>query len=323
MVSRFANGTYQLLVDFRIRGLEIREMELSRSAGGAMVYFGSLKKALLQSCPYLVVLVLPLAQLLRGRRDTSALGVACLVPATYFAVYAAFAWHGGMALNLRYFLPIFPLTSILTAYAWRELTEGLPAAWHRAAIFAGLGTATLYLLLVASRELPLEQQEGVILSFPLVLALVVLALALGSALTRGQGRVRLRGATLSALSVSLVWAAMVAFTYDLPTAYQLRRDRAELSSTIAGFIEPDSVIFATSGDWYYGLLSHQRVRIAVPTYDDYRDFQPLARFRLQASRPVYIWLDPAMERAVRSISGSIRPWNERSAGADCSSRSPR
>ncbi|MDH3595975.1 MAG: hypothetical protein OEM93_14120 [Rhodospirillales bacterium] len=298
MVSRLANGTYQLLFDFRIRGLEIREMELSRSAGGGMVYFGSLKKALLQSCPYLVVMVLPLAQLLSGRRDTLALGVACLVPATYIGVYAFFAWHGGMVLNLRYFLPIFPFTSLLTAYAWRELTEDLPAAWHRAAIFAGLGTSALYLLFVASRDLPLEQQEGVILSFPMALALVVLALALGSALTRGQGRVRLRGATLLALSVSLIWAAMVAFTYDLPRAYQLRSERAELSNTIAGLIEPDSVIFATSGDWYYGLLSHQRVRIAVPTYDDYRDFQPLARFHLEASRPVYVWLDPVMERAV-------------------------
>lgn len=297
-VSRWANGTYQLLVDFRIRGLEIREMALTRSPGGGMVYFGSLKKALLQSCPYLVVLVLPLAELLRGRRDTLALGVACLVPAIYFAAYAAFAWHGGMALNLRYFLPMFPFTSILTAYAWRELTEDLPAVWHRAAIFAGLGMAALYLLFVASRELPLEQQEDLILSLPLALALVVLVLAPGSALARGQARVRLRSATLSALSVTLAWAAMTAFTYDLPTAYKLRRDRAELSNAIAGLIEPDSLIFATSGDWYYGLLSHQRVRIAVPTYDDYRDFHSLARYHLQASRPVYVWLDPVMERAV-------------------------
>lgn len=50
-VGKPLNGAYQLIVDFRIRDLDIKEGGLSRSQGGGMVYIGRLKKSLLQSCP--------------------------------------------------------------------------------------------------------------------------------------------------------------------------------------------------------------------------------------------------------------------------------
>ncbi|MDZ7666358.1 MAG: hypothetical protein U5K27_13730 [Desulfotignum sp.] len=62
MIWNTLNGAYQLLVDFRIgdTGIKRRFSRLSRSEGGGMVYVGGLtKKSLLQSCPYLVMLVIP------------------------------------------------------------------------------------------------------------------------------------------------------------------------------------------------------------------------------------------------------------------------
>ena len=77
VLSRLAHGVYQLVVDLRIRDLAILEGALSRGPGGGMIYMGALKKSLLQSCPYLVVLLVVLLQLLRSGKDAAALSSPC------------------------------------------------------------------------------------------------------------------------------------------------------------------------------------------------------------------------------------------------------
>ncbi len=51
------------------------------------------------------------------------LSLLLLVPATFIAVCGYFAWPGGHALNLCYFLPTIPFMSILACYVWREIAE--------------------------------------------------------------------------------------------------------------------------------------------------------------------------------------------------------
>ena len=298
MVSRFANGAYLLLVDLRIRDLGITEGGLSRGPGGGMVYLGGLKKALLQSCPYLVVLALPLATLARGHKDGFALGLLFLVPAVYIAAYAYFAWHGGQAFNLRYFVPVLPFTSILTAYAWHEATRDLSHRCRRAAVVAGLSTVVLYLFLFASREPTLAQQESVILTLPLVIALAISALLIARPLVGGKLRTSLRGMTGVALAVGLAWASMIALTYDAPRAHLWRKQRADFARNLAPHIESDSILFVPNGDRFYSLLEGRRLRLATPDYDDYRDFRALVDFHLEAGRPVYLWLNRTLSQAI-------------------------
>jgi hypothetical protein len=114
MIWKTLNGTYQLIFDFRIRDLDIKEGGLTRSMGGGMVYLGGLKKSLLQSCPYLVILVIPILRIIKCDKDSRSLILLFLIPLAYIGFYSySGGWHGGMSLNLRYFVPILPFFSIL------------------------------------------------------------------------------------------------------------------------------------------------------------------------------------------------------------------
>ena len=291
LAIRLAAGLYQLLVDLRIRDLAILEGGLSRGPGGSMVYIGAMKKSLLQSCPYLVVLLLPLAHLLRPGANRLALTLLFLAPASYIGALAYFAHHGGQALNLRYFVPILPFTAILTAYAWRELTGGEDTPWRRLPAFAGIAMAALYFLFASPGVSELERQELVFLSIPLVLAGGLLIVTVGTLATGSQGGRPVRRLTAAGLMAALVWAGLVAFTYDLPRSYILRQQRAAFAETLAPRIEEDSLLFVYSGGPFFGLFERGRVRIATPSYDDYRNFAGLVAFHLEAGRPVYAWLD--------------------------------
>lgn len=300
-VAKLASGAFQLLVDMRIRDPGIAEVALSRGPSGGMVYLGSLKKALLQSCPYLTVLVLPLAALLGRGQDKLAIGAMSLVPAAFIATYSYFAWHGGLAFNLRYFLPIFPFTSILVAYAWREVAHGLPSGWRRGIGIGALAAVCLYLLVVpGGGDFDMAWQETVYLTLPLVIAAVTFLLAVACVLRGGRAGLRLRGAVCAAVAAGTVWAGTVAFTYDAPRAYTFRTERAAFSRRIAPYVEPDSILFVTSWSLFFGLLDLDRVRLARPDYDDYRDFRPLAEFHLAAGRAVYFWLTPAVVETIET-----------------------
>ena len=128
-----------------------------------------------------------------------ALSMLFVATSVYFAVaYGYFAWTGGMSLNLRYFVPILPFTSILAAFAWREITDGLSDSQRRNSIVAGALAGGLYLALILLGPLlvwepwTLGQQEAIFLSLPLGIAAMALALVLGIyGQTRRQGAERL------------------------------------------------------------------------------------------------------------------------------------
>ena len=291
LASKLAAGAYQLLVDFRIRDLAIQEGGLSRGPGGGMVYLGSLKKALLQSCPYLVALALPLMSLLRGR-DVRALGVLFLVPAGFVTVYAYFAWHGGLAFNLRYLVPTLPFLAILTAYAWREVAPGLGPRWLCVAVLGGFAVFTAQFLAAFPRPAPMATQEGMFLTAPLLIALGLGILLAASRVATLERVKALHGAAGAMMLVALVWGGLVSLTYDFPRSYFIRAGRAEFSKAVAPLIEPDSILFVQYGDQFFGLIERGDVRIAMPRLDDYASFRPLIDHHLDAGRAVYLWRTP-------------------------------
>ena len=291
LVSKLAAGAYQLLVDFRIRDLAIVEGGLSRGPGGGMVYLGSLKKALLQSCPYLVALALPLISLLRGR-DVRALGVLFLVPAGFVTVYAYFAWHGGLAFNLRYLVPALPFLAILTAYAWREVAPGLGPRWLCVAVLGGFAVFAAHVLAAFPRPAPMATQEGMFLTAPLLIALGLGILLAASRVATVERVKVLHGAAGAMMLVALVWGGLVSLTYDFPRSYFIRAARAEFSKTVAPLIEPDSILFVQYGDQFFGLIERGDLRIAMPRLDDYASFRPLIDHHLDAGRAVYLWRTP-------------------------------
>ena len=291
LATKLAAGAYQLLVDFRIRDLGIEEGGLSRGPGGGMVYLGSLKKALLQSCPYLVALALPLISLLRGR-DVCALGVLFLVPAGFVTIYAYFAWHGGLAFNLRYLVPTLPFLAILTAYAWREVAPGLGPRWLCVAVLVGFAVFAAHFFAVFPRPAPMATQETVFLTVPLMIAVGLGILLVASRVATFERVKALHGAAGAMMLVALVWGGLVSLTYDFPRSYFIRNSRAEFSKIVAPLIEPDSILFVQYGDQFFGLIERGDLRIAMPRLDDYASFRPLIDHHLDAGRKVYLWRTP-------------------------------
>ena len=148
ILGRWGKGIYQLVVDLRIRDLGILEGGLSRTQNGGVVYLGTLKKSLLQSCPYLVVLLIPLLAAWRHPQERRILGPLFLVPSTFIGIYSFFAWHGGQGFNMRYFLPALPFTAILTAVAWNTLSQCQRNPHGYLYLLFGVPTVAVYFLSV-------------------------------------------------------------------------------------------------------------------------------------------------------------------------------
>jgi hypothetical protein len=296
VLSRLALGAYQLVVDLRIRDLAILEGALSRGPGGGMIYMGALKKSLLQSCPYLVVLLAVSLQLLRSGKDTAALSLLMLPPATFIAFFGYFAWHGGHALNLRYFLPMLPFTSILVCYVWRDISQQCgPSPWGvRAGMLAAGALVVAGVVVVPINGLSIAVLEPVLLTLPLVLAGGLLLLLLTQAISPRGWRPKLANASLAGLVVGFVWAGTVAFTYDYPRAWAIRAARHALSNEIAALVTPDSIAFVWYATPLSGLYELDRVRLAQTTWDQFEGFRPLLDFHLEAGRPIYGWFQPEL-----------------------------
>ena len=277
----------------------------NRANGGENVYMGGVVKALLQSCPFLAALVIPAAVLIRGVEDRGQLSLLFLVSAVFPVFYSYFAWWGGGALNSRYFLPLLPLTSILVAFAWHEITHGLSRRWVLPRLMTAAVTATVFLVLMVLSETAEDEdyslvvQEIMFRAIPLVLFLAVLGPILVVARSKNIGRSRLRGAVSLLLVGAFVWSGLTAFNNDFLRAFAYREARADVSTSLARVIEPDSIVFTNATTNFLQALVQNRVRIAVPLRDGYRDFQALRQFHSEQGRNVYVWLDEKMMQGVR------------------------
>jgi hypothetical protein len=262
-------------------------------------YFGYFKKSLLQSCPYLVLLVMPLVAAARGGAQRGQIALLSLVPAAFVATYASFSWHGGQCLNLRYFVPILPFTSILVALVIRGLfLDAGDRARTRAWIYAWL-TAALYWGLTRWGSGSPANAKLVYLAFPLCLSLITLVLALGE-LLRARAMPRWWREGLRAAAVAgLVWAGLVAFLYDYVGAAGMRDYTADLGRRASEVVEDDSILFVLYPDPFFGLIESDRVRLAIPLNDDFHDFRAVLAFHLAEQRPAYAVFPKWMWRSMQ------------------------
>lgn len=303
----FTEGFFQLVVDMRVRDV-MEEPALMRGPGGSMVYLGAIKKSLLQSCPYLAALIIPLAALVRRRDDAPRLAMLFLVPAAYIALFSFKAWHGGLSLNLRYFTPILPFTSILAAHALRDLTgfEPLPARWS-ALTAPRFVILWLLLLLWAGMGVVDPMHEFVVLNTPLAIAALLLVLSLVWAVSSGRtpaATTRLRALTAVTLTAGLAWAGAVSYGYDATRAIQTRAARAALSAEPVGLVSTDSLVLVDYPDSLFHTIAKDRVRLAMIDVDDLSRTRPLIDHHLKAGRAVYLWVEPGNIEAVDRATGA-------------------
>jgi hypothetical protein len=263
-----------------------------------MVYLNiGLKKSLLQSCPYLPVLLLPLAKMLQSRKNLLSTGCLYLIPATYVGIFSYFAWHGGLCFNLRYFLPIFPFTSIIAAVAWRELTHAGKKNWNYFLIIGGLLVYFFYCIASYFYD---HDPEPMYLNLPLIIALVLIMLLFALLFLKVKSDSTIRLTTGTVLVMAFVWSGLVAFHYDFNRAYRLRSAYSKISKDTANLISRNSIIFTDNADLFWGLIERDRIRIAIPANDGFRDFRGLVDFHLEAGRQVYWSFDPTTFQKIKN-----------------------
>jgi hypothetical protein len=184
---------------------------------GAFIAFGGVKKALLQSCPWLLlafaVLVSAWAWKVWEPKIRSELKAFSIIAAGIIAFFciAGFGRHDGVSFNQRYFLELVPLTAISLALVF-EL-----AAFKRTAWAAGL---LLGLALAAGAGLG-EPGSGfrslILLKLPLLISLGAL-IAVAMLIRRNASH----AAISFAVGCCVAWAATVHLTDDLRATRRYR-----------------------------------------------------------------------------------------------------
>lgn len=289
-LAQLASGGLQILVDLRFRDAALLEGGMVRSASGAVIYGAGLKKTLLQSLPWLPLLFLPLAAMLRPHEPRRLLGVLFLSSTGYLTVYSYFAWHGGLALNMRYFLPFLPTFVILGAWALSTLAAETTDIVRRIAVFTFPVTLNIVLFLFRDDSRNPEALEGLLLTIPLVVAAILSILLLFRSVARTRLRAVMSGASLVVAAAAIGWASASALAYDYILDTSRRAGMAKMAAPVTSLVEPDSIVFVYHETPFFGLYDKYKVRVAAPYRDDFRSFRPLLEFHLQAERPVYLAL---------------------------------
>lgn len=210
--------------------LEIQAFWRPDPRTGVLVFFGAIKKAWIQSSPWillgLVALLfawLPGSHPARDELRSAGIVVACVLGT--FAL-AGFERHDGVCFNQRYFLELVPILAVVVALAVEKglpAPETVPTALLPAAL-AGGGLVVFVFGLLRLRPDSLVRQYTT-MGLPVLLAG---ALVLFWFLRRDASGARGGRAVLVALSASLAWAAAIHVGEDVPAARLARREKLEV-----------------------------------------------------------------------------------------------
>jgi hypothetical protein len=279
-------------------------------ASGAFVAFGAVKKALLQSSPWIAVAFAAMLLAWRGwrprarapeppgahRPELRALSLPIAAVLGLFATQG-FIRTDGLGFNQRYFLELVPLAAIAFASGLDEVDLDGRALGVGAALGA----------LAAGLVLALDGQSAarhVLLSkLPLLLA----AGALGAWLALRAGRAR--AASWAALGASLAWAFAVHVGDDVRASREVRAFNAAREEELAAALPDRAAVFAVAHwkDPYAPLQLERDLLVADPSIDGGRDAARLAGELLAQGRRVLVdvsELPPPMFERIRGAHGS-------------------
>ncbi len=299
------------LADLRLLPFDQPMPAMERSPSGAVMYMGSYKKALLQSTPYLAVLLLPLLEVMRSPSRSWKLAYLLQLPIVTAVGLTAFSFHGGLCLNMRYFLPIFPLTSILVVWVVSELAR--TARLRLTVVVLGLAATAAATIAVAVVSAPFDGGVGEVLNLgtPLVLALAIAVASVAVACARRGPRMWPARAAVSLVAAGIAWSGVVAFAYDLPRHRQQRINNLEVGQRVFEQVPAHALFFtAPYIDPFMKLIERSDVVIALPAEDAMKDLPRLVENALATGRRVFGVLrlsDWQRAAALPPVSYRLRP----------------
>lgn len=285
LAMRIIDGLWVLLVDLEhLRDLATNS-RYEQVGDSHYLYFGTLKKTLVESLPFLPLLVFPLAGIFRGSRK-AAYVLCFFFPLCWFLVYAPTQLIGGLANNMRYLAPALPLLAIVGALAWRQVsTDSKPGIY----VIVGLsGILAVGLMSLAAWT---NEYLGVLEAFFVGggarwfgLALLVLAAAW---LLFAGARRALSPPLQVMMMTSFLLAMMAAYPFD---AYRTREVRAAVQegSERLRYIELDAHVFAPGYFALYFQLQREAGTLAFYVPEEIDLDLELMKRALDQGRPVYI-----------------------------------
>ncbi len=283
---RWAAAAWALAVDLRVDALgKDRGGILPSPGGGVYYYIGGFKKALVQSLPWFALILVPLRDWLRGRREQRFLPALLLVPLVLVVVYSQKGRHGGLCLNQRYLLPALPLMALAIAPALRDLLTRLRGRWAWLALPAV--TAASAALVPTLGEIELSLHERLILDLPLLLAVTLAgSLILGWLPSLSEARWLHRTQALIAVA-ALAWGGLVCFGYDVPIERRARARTLDIATTTAEALPERSLLLVDWCDPFFGLMAEDRVVLATPGLDGGEDLPRLVEHFRAEGWPVH------------------------------------
>lgn len=318
IVGKIATMAWTRVVDYSaqpsLAGTVHESFLTPQPESGAFVLVTAVKKAWLQSAPWMIVpLILLVVAWLPASPFSRRIGPAPqrhlrLISLVVVATIGMFSAAGvrttdGLCFNQRYFCELVPLMAV--ALAWG--VEGIGLRARSTALLAGTlaGAALAFASLQPHHLAPLRHH--LVRYLPLALALLFAA---AWALWRGG---RARGvekpwqleATAFALGATLAWGLTVHLGDDVPASRILRHSRQDYLRQLGPFISEHSAVFASGAikDALGPLQLYRDVVIAVPGFDYGAATKELVETFLARGRRVFILpnalprelLDPVLE----------------------------
>lgn len=262
----------------------------------AVIYFGGLKMALIQSLPWLPILLLAVQDAVKNPPRRLALALCSIVPLTLLFYFSRNTWHGGMGTNLRYFLPVLPFLSILGAWSLMILVRRSAPRWWRIPAVAALLVLAVYFL--RRPQFSPTDDAATMLDLPHLIASAVVVLVL---MKFRLSSARLDKALIIAMVVGLSWSMITNFDYCARWSYRTRQAHLEVSEITAAHLEEHSLLFTSSIDYFatVGAL-RQDVVLAFPYRDQYKSMEGLTAFHLSQGRHVYLALQEGALEALQA-----------------------
>lgn len=259
---------------------------------GVFIAVGAIKKALLQSVPWMALALCllaaawwPTSQLTPQRTELRALA---LTPFALLALFSAAGTgqHDGFCFNQRYFFEAMPAAAV--AIAWWE--ESLESTGRRPALFGALLGLLVAMPLVIGD--PGSDLRTLCVRFAgLVLAAALLVVGL-------SGAKRRFGSTM--LAACIGFALALHLSEDLPASRRIKHSNAVRMAMMRETVPLHSAIFTWAGarDGLFPLTWLADIWVLDPWLDAGKDAPMLVRNALANGRRVF--LDEALPPEVRS-----------------------
>jgi hypothetical protein len=299
---RFFEGLLQIVVDLRLRSFEIIEPAMVRTADGGVFYHLSAKKALLQSCPFLLVVGLDALRRLRNAGERRATTILLMPAAVYIPIFSYFAWHGGLAYNMRYLTPILPFVAILAAQTFmgllRELSERarpyVASIWPVSAIaICVLGFGAIFGAPhngVLSDQAWSEGHALWMLRLPLWIAVIAALCWLLRLTAPAQFRVAATTLTAATFAVALGSSSVAALAHDLVrTVINRAAHHAEAAALSSHLPSGSLLVTPGSGPHLYVLLADRGIHLAAINPALIRPLRVLAEPYERQGRETYLF----------------------------------